>query len=144
MILPKRFQVTDLLLIYGGDAVGTELRVVVVVPFQREFRLEVVAFVESTGQLSHLTDTVDSHLIEGLQSRADAHCHIGCPTQVHVLQLLSEVLLDVLDVVLLEYEYDHRYVDEEQRDDDEHEAEDDLRPQSHLTPLGVAAPTTLS
>ena len=68
MILPKRFQVTDLLLIYGGDAIGAELRVVVAVPFQREFCLEVVAFVESTGQLSHLIDTIDSHFIKGLQS----------------------------------------------------------------------------
>ena len=60
---------------------------------------------------------------------------------MHVLQLLPEMLFDIFDVVLLENEYDHSYIDEEQRDDDKHEAEDDLRPQSHLTPLGVAAPT---
>ena len=68
MILPKWFQVTDLLLIYGGDAIGTELWIVVAIPFQREFGLEVVAFVESAGELSHLIDTVDCHFIKSLQS----------------------------------------------------------------------------
>ena len=47
---------------------------------------------------------------------------------MHVLQLLSEMLFDIFDVVLLENEYDHSYINEEQRDDDKHEAEDDLRP----------------
>ena len=47
---------------------------------------------------------------------------------MHEFQLLTKMLFDILDVVLLKNEYDHCYVNEEQRDNDKHEPEDDLRP----------------
>ena len=99
--------------------------------------LEVVAFVQSTGELSNFIGTVNCHFVESLQSGADTYGHVRCPLLVHILQLLPEMLFDIFDVVLLENEYDHSYINEEQRDDDKHEAEDDLRPKLHLAPLGV-------
>ena len=41
---------------------------------------------------------------------------------MHVFKLLTKMLFDIFDVVLLKNEYDHSNVNEEQRDDDKHEA----------------------